>query len=89
MGPNPISAFLSHEIVVVAYRCLCLSFCIYKLGMHAKSLQLCPVLCGRMSCNSPGASVHGTLQARIMEQVAISFSKAVNWDIVTEEIFTS
>ena len=89
MGPNPKSAFLSHEIVVVAYRCLCLGFCIYKLGMHAKSLQLCPVLCDHMNCNSPGPFVHGTLQARILEQIAISFSKAVNWDIVTEEISTS
>ena len=75
MAPNPISAFLSHEIMVVAYRCLC--FLVYKFSMRAKSLQLCPVLCDPMNCSSPDPSVHGTLQARILEQVAISFSKAI------------
>ena len=28
-----------------------------------------------MDCSSPGSSVHGILQARILEWVAISFSK--------------
>ena len=37
----------------------------------AKSLQLCPTLCDPMDCSPPGPSVHGTLQARILEWVAI------------------
>ena len=37
--------------------------------------QLCPTLCDPMDCNLPGSSVHGILQARILEWVAISFSK--------------
>ena len=39
----------------------------------AKSLQLCPTLCDSMTiaCQAP---VHGILQARILEWVAISFS---------------
>ena len=36
---------------------------------------LCPTLCIRMDCSPPGSSVHGISQARILEQVAISFSR--------------
>ena len=38
----------------------------------AKSLQLCLTLRDPMDCSPPGSSVHGTLQARILEWVAIS-----------------
>jgi len=37
--------------------------------------QLCPTLCDPMDCSPPGSSVHGILQARIVEWVAISFSR--------------
>ena len=40
----------------------------------AKSLQSCPTLCDPMDCSLPGFSVHGILQARTLEWVAISFS---------------
>ena len=40
--------------------------------MHAKLLQLCPTLC---DCSLPGSSVHGIFQAKILEQVAISFCR--------------
>ena len=42
--------------------------------MHAQSLQSCPTLCHCMDCSPPGSSVHGTLQARILECVAIPSS---------------
>ena len=35
----------------------------------------CPILCNLMDCSLPGSSVHGILQARILEWVAISFSR--------------
>ena len=35
--------------------------------------QLCPTLCDPVDCSPLGSSVHGTLQARILEWVAISF----------------
>ena len=41
----------------------------------AKSLQLCPTLCNLMDCNPPGSSVCGILQARILEWVALCFSR--------------
>ena len=34
--------------------------------------QSCPTLCDPMACSPPGSSVHGILQARILEWVAIS-----------------
>ena len=36
--------------------------------------QSCPTLCHR-GCNPPGSSVHGLLQARILEWVAFPFSR--------------
>ena len=36
---------------------------------------LCPTFCDRMDCSQPGSSVHGILQARILEWVAIPFSR--------------
>ena len=37
--------------------------------------QSCPILCDPMGCSPPGFSVHGIFQARILERVAISFSR--------------
>ena len=41
--------------------------------IHAVT-QLCLTLCNPMDCNTPGSSVHGIFQARILESIAISFS---------------
>ena len=41
--------------------------------------QLCPTLCNPMDCSLPGSSVHGILQARLSEQVAISSSRGSSW----------
>ena len=42
--------------------------------LHAKLLQSCPTLCDPIDGSSPGPSVPGILQARVLEWVAISFS---------------
>ena len=39
-----------------------------------KVAQLCPTLCDPMDCSPPGSSVHGILQARILEWVAIDYT---------------
>ena len=41
----------------------------------AKSLQSCLTLCNPMDCSLPGSSVPGVLQAKILEWVAIPFSR--------------
>ena len=43
--------------------------------VHAKLLHSCLTLCDPIDCSSPGSSVHGILQARILGWVAISFSR--------------
>ena len=39
--------------------------------------QSCPTLCDPMGCSLPGSSVHGILQARILEWVAIPFDRGI------------
>ena len=41
----------------------------------AKSLQSCPTVCDPMECSQPGSSVHGILQARILEWVTVPSSR--------------
>jgi len=53
----------------------------YSAVAAAKSLQSCPTLCDPMGCSLPGFSVHGILQARTLEWVAISFSNAWKWKV--------
>ena len=50
-----------------------------KLTPESESevVQLCLTLCDPVDCSPPGSSVHGILQARILEWVAISFSRGI------------
>ena len=50
----------------------------------AKSLQSCLTLCDPIDSSLPGFSVHGILQARTLEWVAISFSNAWKWKVKVE-----
>ena len=43
--------------------------------MHDKVTQSCLTFCNPMDWSSPSSSVHGFLQARILEWVAIAFSR--------------
>ena len=53
----------THIFIYIAPMCVC--------------AQSCPTLCDSMDCSPPGSSVHGILQARILEWVAISFSHGI------------
>ena len=46
-----------------------------KVKSEIEVTQSCPTLCDPMDHNLPGSSIHGILQARILEWVAISFSR--------------
>ena len=48
-----------------------------QMKQSALSAQACQTICDPMDCSPPGSSVHGTLQARIMQWVAIPFSRRV------------
>ena len=41
--------------------------------------QSCPTLCDPMDCSLPGSSIHWIFQARILEWVAVSFSRGSSW----------
>ena len=41
--------------------------------------QSCPILCNPMDCSPPGSFIHGILPARVLEWVAISFSRGCSW----------
>ena len=53
----------------------------------AKSLQSCPTLCSPTDYSLPGSSVHGILQARILEWVTVSStrgsSQPSDWTLVS------
>ena len=44
---------------------------------ESEVMQSCPTLCYPVDYSPPCSSVHGILQARILEWVAISFSKVI------------
>ena len=59
-----VSCFILHPIISPAMCC-----------MPAKSPQSCLILCDPVYCSPLGSSVHGILQARILEWVAMPSSR--------------
>ena len=49
--------------------------CYHVFCVHAKSPQLCPTLRDPVGYSPPGSSVHGILQARVLEWVAMPSSR--------------
>ena len=47
--------------------------------VHAKSLRSWLTLCDLKDWSPPGLSIHGILQARILERVAMPFSRRSSW----------
>ena len=48
-----------------------------KVKSESEVAQLCPTLCDPMDCSPPGSSVDEILQVRILEWVAITFSRGI------------
>ena len=64
------------------------SWALWDWGLVATCMHLCSVakscqiLCDSMDCSTPGSSVHGILQARVLEWVAIPSPGVLpNWGI--------
>ena len=49
------------------------------VSCYCSVAQSCPTLWDPIDCSLPGSSVHGVLLARILEWVAISYSKVSSW----------
>ena len=54
-----------------------------KAAAAAKS---CLTLCDPMDYSLPGSSIHGILQAKVLEGVAIAFSISNSWNLPNEPI---
>ena len=70
--PAIISIVKAMVLPVVMYSCESLT--IKKAEKKSEVAHSCPTLCDAMDCSLLGSSVHGILQARILEWVAIAFS---------------
>ena len=55
---------------------LCVCVCVYVCVLRCFS---CPTLCDPIDHSLPGSSVHGILQARILEWVAMPSSSEFSW----------
>ena len=62
-------------------------FCCLWYSEWSKVAQSCLTLCSPMDCSLSGSAIHGIFQARVLEWIAISFSRGssrpVNWTQVS------
>ena len=63
------------SIILFVYIHTHINVCHVNIHVRAKSFQSCPTLCNPMDSSPPGSSVHGILQARILEWLALSSSR--------------
>ena len=63
----PFSSFWLGQMVACNYH--------QSKKSESKVAQSCPTLCDPMYCSLSGSSAHGIFQARVLEWVAISFSR--------------
>ena len=63
--------------IIFHFVCVCVCVCVYMFKMLLN--QLCLTPCSPMDYSLPGSSVHGILQARILEWVAVPFSRGSFW----------
>ena len=83
---STVSPSISHEVMgpdaMICFHCrLCKAKC-ERRKSQSEVAQLCLTLCNSMDCSPPSFSIHGFFQARILEWVAISFSRGSStpWD---------
>ena len=62
-------------VYYVTNQCVSVCVCVCARIRACLVAQSCLTLCNPMDCSLPGSSVHGIFQARILEWVAISFSR--------------
>ena len=61
--------------VIYCFHLTLFAFVNILLESESEVTQSCPTLCDSMDCSPPGSSIHGIFQARVLEWVAISFSR--------------
>ena len=82
---RPASALYPEKYQSLPWPLVCVCVCVCVCA-RALSHQSCPSLCNPMDYSPPGSSVHGILQTRILEWVAMSSSgwscRTRNWTCV-------
>ena len=74
--PRPEFSVMSQKPICIFFpQCLPQLFKVWV----SEVAQSCLTLCDPMDCSLPGSSIHGIFQARILEWVAISFSRRSSW----------
>ena len=71
--------YLEYACISYAYHIIWYIFKIWSATAAAKSFQSCPTLCDPIDGSPPVSPVPGILQARILEWIAISFSRGSSW----------
>ena len=56
-----------------------------KVESESEVTQSCPTLSYPMDCSPPGSSIHGLLQARVLEWGAIAFSDEQPRQLIKEQ----
>ena len=64
---------------ILNIRKLYLLLCILYIMFVCSTVQLCPTLWDPMDCAPPGSTVHRIFQARIVEWIAISYTRVSSW----------
>ena len=57
--------------------------------LESEVAELCPTLSNLMDCSLPGSSAHGIFQARILEWVAIAFSKSCYKQVLFQSMLSN
>ena len=75
LGKHPDKTIIQKETCTPLF--IAALFTIAKTCACVLRPQLCPTLCNPIDCSPPGSTVHGIFQARILEWIAISYSKGI------------
>ena len=79
-------ALMEKEVEIIFKMAAKLLYMHAAAAAPAKSLQSCPTLCDPIDGSPPGSPVPGTLQAKTVEWVAISFSNAWKWKVKVKSL---
>ena len=85
-GLNHVSCFSCTGRQILCHQCHLESPSEIAVAAAAKSLQSCPTLCNPIGGSPPGLPVPGSLQARTLEWVAISFSNVGKWKVKVKSL---
>ena len=78
-SPNPIQDFKTADVVAAYLWKILRGWYYLKMYMCVQSFWLCPIPRDPVDCSPSGSSVHGILQARMLQWVAMLSSRGSSW----------